>query len=357
MKYEYKFNFDDYVSYLKMYFKLSKGKDKIDKRVIIGCILVYICTGMCLRVIGLKLLSNLFMIIVGALSIFCSIILSNKVLSTNPKIIAKIMAKKNPDIIFANRHLEIKDSEIILHRESSSQATSGKAIKDIVMDENIIGIVSIKDTLCAYIPVSVFKDENEKEEFIKIIKDMREKDSVFDEKMDYSYKIDVDDYANYIMAYNDSVKLNKKVQVCAVIFIGIIGGYQVIRSIMQFGNYKIAIFNAIIYPLIFIVFCIIIKSDLFLKKSYSKAGKKYFKENPHFFNEQQVKIEDDGVLHHINNTTNRVNFSDIKKVVLKNDTIVVLGKMNLLLLIIPTHVFHSESERDEFIKHLNNPFN
>lgn len=357
MKYEYKANFDDYVSYLKMHFKLSKGKNKIDKMVIIGCILVYICTGMCLRVLGFKLLSNLFMIIVGALFIFCSVILSNKVLSTNPKIIAKIMEKKNPDIIFTKRCLEIKDSEIILYGALSSQATSGKAIKDIVMDENIIGIVTIKDTLCAYMPVSVFKDENEKEEFIKIIKDMREEDSVFDEKMDYSYKIDIDDYANYIMAYNDSVKFNKKIQVFAVIFIGIIGVYQVIRSIMQFGDYKLAIFNAIIYTLIFTVFCIVIKSDVFCKTSGLKAGKKYFKENPHFFNEQQVKIEDDGVLQHINNTTNRINFSDIKKVILKNDTIVVLGKMNVLLLIMPTHVFHSEDERDKFIKHLNNHFN
>lgn len=356
MKYEYKFNFDDYISYIKMSSKLNKGKIKIDKRLILGFILLYIGIGMSLRMLGLKLLSNLFMIIVGALFIFCSVILSNKVLSTNPKIIAKIMAKKNPDIIFTKRCLEIKDSEIVLHNASSSQATSGKSIKDIVMDENIIGIVSIKDTLCGYIPVSVFKEENEKEEFIKIIKDMRQEDSVFDRKMDYSYKIDIIDYVNYIMVYNESIKFNKILQGFAVIFVAILGLNQVIRSI-QFGNYKMVIFNAIIYPVMITAFCILMKNDHFYKKRYLEAGEKYFKKNPDFFNERQIKLEEDGILHHINNTTNRINFSDIKKVILKNDTIIVLGKMNVLLFIMPTCVFNSEDEKDKFIRHLNKHFN
>ncbi|HBI93606.1 MAG TPA: hypothetical protein DDY58_14940, partial [Terrisporobacter glycolicus] len=111
MKYEYEFSFDDYVSYLKMNFKLMKGKSLIDKTLIIRFALIYICISLILRLLELKVLCNIFVIVVGAVFIFSSIILSNRVLSTNPKVFAKIMAKKNPDIIYAKRTFEIKDNE------------------------------------------------------------------------------------------------------------------------------------------------------------------------------------------------------------------------------------------------------
>lgn len=183
MKYEYEFSFDDYVSYLKMNFKLMKGKSVIDKKLIIRFALIYICISLILRLLELKLLCNIFIIVVGAVFIFSSIILSNRVLSTNPKIFAKIMAKKNPDIIFAKRTLEIKDNEFVLHGASSAKVTNGKDIKDIMMDENIIGIISNENILCAYVPLSVFKDEREKEGFIKLIKDMKSEGHVPDENI------------------------------------------------------------------------------------------------------------------------------------------------------------------------------
>lgn len=170
MKYEYEFSFDDYVSYLKMNFKLMKGKSVIDKKLIIRFALIYICISLILRLLELKLLCNIFVIVVGAVFIFSSIILSNRVLSTNPKIFAKIMAKKNPDIIYAKRIFEIKDNEFLLHGASSVKVTSVEDTKDIMMDENIIGIVSSENILCAYVPLSVLGDE--KEDFIKVIKGM-----------------------------------------------------------------------------------------------------------------------------------------------------------------------------------------
>ena len=170
MKYEYEFSFDDYVSYLKMNFKLMKGKSVIDKKLIIRFALIYICISLILRLLELKLLCNIFIIVVGAVFIFSSIILSNRVLSTNPKIFAKIMAKKNPDIIYAKRTFEIKDNEFLLHGASSTKVTNVDVIKDIMMDENIIGIVSSENILCAYVPLSVLGDE--KEDFIKVINDM-----------------------------------------------------------------------------------------------------------------------------------------------------------------------------------------
>ena len=352
MKYEYKLDFDDYVSYLKMNFTLMKGKNKIDKRFIIGVILLYIFVGMSLRLLGLKLLSNIFIIFVGAILIFCSIILSNRVLSTNPKMVAKMMAKRSPDIIFAKRTLEIKDNELILHDMSSSQAINGKAIKDVIMDENIIGVVSIKDMLCAYIPVSVFKDENEKEEFIKVIKDIRSEDYVFDKKMDYSYRIDATDYANYIRAQNVSIKFNDGLKIFTIAILAIWGVSQVLKSI-QYGYYKIAIINAIIYIAMIIIFYKIVNDNSLYEKKYLRASENYLKKNPDLLNEQQIKLEDDGVLYHMNNTTRKFGFSDIKKVILKNNTIVVLGKVDILLFMIPTHVFASEDERDKFIEILN----
>ncbi|MCC3865242.1 hypothetical protein K0040_13285 [Terrisporobacter petrolearius] len=44
----------------------------------------------------------------------------------------------------------------------------------------------------------------------------------------------------------------------------------------------------------------------------------------------------------------------MKKVILKNNTIVVLGKIKVLLFMVPTHVFASENERYKFIQALNN---
>lgn len=44
----------------------------------------------------------------------------------------------------------------------------------------------------------------------------------------------------------------------------------------------------------------------------------------------------------------------MKKVVLKNNTIVVLGEINVLLFMVPTHVFANENERNKFIEALNN---
>ncbi|MEW9079875.1 hypothetical protein [Terrisporobacter glycolicus] len=172
MKYEYEFSFDDYVSYLKMNFKLMKGKSVIDKKLILRFALIYICISLILRLLELKLLCNIFIIAVGAVFIFSSIILSNRVLSTNPKIFAKIMAKKNPEIIYAKRTLEIKDNQFLLHGASSVKVTNEKDIKDIMMDENIVGIISNENILCAYVPLSVFKDEDEKKDFIKVIKGM-----------------------------------------------------------------------------------------------------------------------------------------------------------------------------------------
>lgn len=170
MKYEYEFSFDDYVSYLKMNFKLMKGKSLIDKKLIIRFALIYICISLILRLLELKVLCNIFVIVVGAVFIFSSIILSNRVLSTNPKVFAKIMAKKNPDIIYAKRTFEIKDNEFLLHGASSTKVTNVNDINEIMMDENIIGIVSSENILCAYIPLSVLGDE--KEDFIKVINDM-----------------------------------------------------------------------------------------------------------------------------------------------------------------------------------------
>lgn len=183
MKYEYEFSFDDYVSYLKMNFKLMKGKSVIDKKLILRFALIYICISLILRLLELKLLCNIFIIAVGAVFIFSSIILSNRVLSTNPKIFAKIMAKKNPDIIFAKRTFEIKDNQFLLHGASSVKVTNEKDIKDIMMDENIIGIISNENILCAYVPLSAFKDEDEKKDFIKVIKDMISEGNVSNEKL------------------------------------------------------------------------------------------------------------------------------------------------------------------------------
>lgn len=183
MKYEYEFSFDDYVSYLKMNFKLMKGKSVIDKKLILRFALIYICISLILRLLELKLLCNIFIIVVGVVFIFSSIILSNRVLSTNPKIFAKIMAKKNPEIIYAKRILEIKDNQFLLHGSSSTKVTNGKDIKDIIMDENIVGIISNENILCAYVPISVFKDEDEKKDFIKVIKDMISEGNVSNEKL------------------------------------------------------------------------------------------------------------------------------------------------------------------------------
>lgn len=351
MRYEFKLNFDEYLSFLKMNARLRKGKDKIDKILIIVLILIYICISISLRLIGLKILSNIFVVLVGGVSVFLYMILSNRVLSTNPKIIAKIMAKKKPEIIFSNRALEIKDDEFILYEELSSRATNGKAIKDVIIYENIIGIVSIKDELCAYIPTRVFRDEKEKEEFIKVVRDIRENNHMFDEKMDYSYKIDVNDYANYMMAYNRVLKIQDKINIFSIVLMGILGAYSVLKYI-KYGNYKMAIMIIFVYIIFLVIFIVFMNDNRLIKKIALISSERYLKKNPNFLNEQQIKLEDYGVLYHMNNTTIKINFNDIKNVILKNNTIVVLGKMNMLLFIIPTNVFNKEDERDSFIDFL-----
>lgn len=70
MRYEFKLNFDEYLSLLKMNARLRKGKDKIDKILIIVLILIYICISISLRLIGLKILSNIFVVLVGGVSVF-----------------------------------------------------------------------------------------------------------------------------------------------------------------------------------------------------------------------------------------------------------------------------------------------
>ncbi|UEL47035.1 hypothetical protein [Terrisporobacter hibernicus] len=43
----------------------------------------------------------------------------------------------------------------------------------------------------------------------------------------------------------------------------------------------------------------------------------------------------------------------MEKFILKNNTIVVLGKINGLIFMIPTHVFASKNDRDKFSEALN----
>ena len=171
--------------------------------------------------------------------------------------------------------------------------------------------------------------------------------------MEYSYKIDAIDCANYIMAYNEAIKLYEKMKVFGAILVAFLGLFQVLKSIQQ-GDYKMAIINALIYTVAVILFCIFVKSDYFYHESDLKSGEKYLKNHSKFLYEQKVKLEDDGVLYKFNNTTKKIGFNDISKVNLKNNTIVVFGKKNILLFMIPTNVFTSENEKYKFIDYLNN---
>jgi len=171
--------------------------------------------------------------------------------------------------------------------------------------------------------------------------------------MEYSYKIEAIDCANYIMAYNEAIKLYEKMKVFGAILVGSLGLFQVLKSIQQ-GYYKMAMINALIYIVAVILFCVFVKSNSFYHESNLQSGEKYLKKHSNFLYEQKVKLEDDGVLYKFNNTTKKFGFNDINKVYLKNNTILAFGKKNVLLFMIPTHVFASENEKYKFIDYLKN---
>ena len=49
--------------------------------------------------------------------------------------------------------------------------------------------------------------------------------------MDYSYKIDVNDYANYMMACNGVLKVQYKIKIFSIVLMGILGAYLVLKYI------------------------------------------------------------------------------------------------------------------------------
>lgn len=89
-----------------------------------------------------------------------------------------------------------------------------------------------------------------------------------------------------------------------------------------------------------------------LEKDLIKESNKYLKKNPELLETQQIKVEEDSVIHILNRLKKKYELSTIKKVYLKNDTIVVIGNLNILYFMVPCSVFNDIKERDEFIKFL-----
>lgn len=52
----------------------------------------------------------------------------------------------------------------------------------------------------------------------------------------------------------------------------------------------------------------------------------------------------------------KIGFNDMRKFILKNNNMVILSKINVLLFMVPTHVFASEKYRDKFVEALNNNY-
>ncbi|MGL5314334.1 MAG: hypothetical protein ACRC92_13880, partial [Peptostreptococcaceae bacterium] len=282
-------------------------------------------------------------------------ITSKSILLKNTKLIATLYSKKFPKQIYEEKIIEIKDDEVIYTSSKSSYTTKLSDIKEVIEDKNIIALISNYDKLCAFVPIDVFSHLKEKEEFLQRINDKKSKVNHSEEEMDFTYNITKYDYANYLSVYNTHIKYTKTVNKFMKIFVAIVvivyvPFYAIKFELME--GIKFLVFIAIIYGVY--VYATRVKK---IDKNLIKESEKYLKKNPELLEVQQVKIEKDSVIHILNGLKKKYDFSSIKKVYLKNDTVVVIGNLNLLYFILPCKVFNNTKDRDEFISLLSSKIN
>lgn len=353
MEYKFKFNQDEYESYLKVVLSLEKEKSILNWKMKILIIVFYIGFNMIIDSLDIQLLLNISMVFGAILIILAFAISSTKVRLKNAKLIAKIVLKKLTKTIYDEKIIEVKNDEVIYTVGGSYYTTKLYDIKEIVIDKNIIALVSYYDKLCAAVPNSVFNDEKEKEEFLQKINEKIDKEPI-EEEMDYTYEITVKDYANYLFV--NGIKFRNNINKYGLIFMTIILIVNILNSTYRNGIVASATFilaNMVIYFTYF-YFTRPKRFEKIVEKNMIREGDKYFEKHPEILNTQQVKIEENSIIHCINGLKEKIDFKSVKKVYLKNDTIVVLGAYNQLYFIMPCNVFSSEQERDDFINLLKN---
>ncbi|MCU9816731.1 hypothetical protein [Paraclostridium sp. AKS73] len=157
----------------------------------------------------MKLLLKISIVVSLLLVALLFAISSKKVLQKNSRIVSKFLSKKFPELIYSEKSTEIIGNEVVQKVKNSTSSTKLCDIKEIIVDKNIIALISSYDEICAFVPLRVFADDTEKEKFLELL-NVKDNVSSFDEDMDFTYKLTPNDYANYIDIYNSHIGVNKK---------------------------------------------------------------------------------------------------------------------------------------------------
>ena len=350
MEYKFRCSREEYESYLKVAVGLLKQKSFLTGKMKLALILFYIGMNMLIGVLEIGILTKISIILGAILLILIFAVTSKSVLLKNTKLIATLYTKKFEKQIYEEKTIEVKNDEVIYTSSKSRFTTKLSDIKEVVEDKNIIALISTYNNLCAFVPISVFKHIKEKEEFLQKINDKNIELNSSEEEMDYTYNITIKDYANYLSVYNSHIKytktLNKFMQISTFIIVIVFVPYYSIKY--EFIAGVIFFIGIIIIYGIYLYFTRIKN----LEKDLIKESNKYLKKNPELLETQQIKVEEDSVIHILNRLKKKYELSTIKKVYLKNDTIVVIGNLNILYFMVPCSVFNDIKERDEFIKFL-----
>lgn len=350
MEYKFKCTIDEYESYLKVAFSLIKEKNFLNGKLKFALVLFYIGVNMLIYILGVSILTKVSLVIGAILLILIFAITSKGVLIKNTKLISRLYSKKFAKQIYDEKTIEIKNDEVIYNSSKYSYTTKLSDIKEVVEDKNIIALISTYNKLCAFVPISVFNHIKEKEEFIEKINSKKFDENNSEEEMDFTYKITNMDYANYLAVYNSHIKYTKLVNKFMQIFMIIVAivfvpFYAIKFEFMEGVKFLIGII--IIYG-----FYLYITRTKKIEKKLIKESKKYLNKNPELLELQQLRIEENSVIHVLNGLKTKYDLTTIKKVYLKNDTIIVIGNLNFLYFILPCNVFNDIKERDEFIRFL-----
>lgn len=348
--YKFKFTLDEYESYFKIALGLTKGKNIFSVKLKAFVILFFVVLNWLISMLNMKLLLKISIVVSLLLVALLFAISSKKVLQKNSRIVSKFLSKKFPELIYSEKSTEIIGDEVVQKVKNSTSSTKLSDIKEIIVDKNIIALISSYDEICAFVPLRVFADDTEKEKFLELL-NVKDNVSSFDEDMDFTYKLTPNDYANYIDIYNSHIGVNKKRDKIIKILLIVLGSVFGLHYSYKYGLLYGIIFILLIV-LIYRIYPTFINSEK-LKKIRNKQSIQYFKKHNKIKNTQQVKVESDNIIHLSNGVRKEFNLKDIQKAYFKNGTIVVFIFNNLPCLIMPDNVFGSERERDDFLDLLN----
>ncbi|MDV8110403.1 hypothetical protein R3379_14795 [Bacillus sp. BAU-SS-2023] len=348
--YKFKFTLDEYESYFKIALGLTKGKNIFSVKLKALAILFFVLLNLLISMLNIKLLLKISIVVSLLLVALLFAISSKKVLQKNSRIVSKLLSRKFSKSIYSEKSTEIIGDEVVQKGKDSSFSTKLCDIKEIIVDKNIIALISSYDEICAFVPLRVFADDTEKEKFLELL-NVKDNVSSFDEDMDFAYKLTPNDYANYIDIYNSHIGVNKKRDKIIKILLIVLGSVFGLHYSYKYGLLYGVIFILLIV-LIYRIYPNFVNSDK-LKKIRDKQSIMYFKKHKEIKNTQQIKVESDNIIHLSNGVRKEFNLKGIKKAYFKNGTIVVLSSNNLPCFIMPDNVFSSERERDDFLDLLN----